>query len=193
VVAGTLGAWALGLREASGALLVPLTAVQILWVNFVTDGPPALALGLDRNRGLMDAPPRRPDSPLLDPASLRFVLASGAFKAAVAGALLLTLPVYDASLEATRSAVFLYTALGQLAFAYPARRVGASPLPNPVLHLSIAGCAALTAGALFVPALRSALGLVPLEASLWLAVLGAVAGTWLAAEALGWWVARRPS
>ena len=193
VVAGTLGAWALGLREASGALLVPLTAVQILWVNFVTDGPPALALGLDRNRGLMDAPPRRPDSPLLDPASLRFVLASGAFKAAVAGALLLTLPVYDASLEATRSAVFLYTALGQLAFAYPARRVGASPLPNPALHLSIAGCAALTAGALFVPALRSALGLVPLEASLWLAVLGAVAGTWLAAEALGWWVARRPS
>jgi Ca2+-transporting ATPase len=191
IVAGTLGAFALGLRDASGALLVPLTAVQILWVNFVTDGPPALALGLDRNRGLMDVPPRRPDSPLLDPASLRFILASGAFKAGVAGLLLLALPTVGASFEATRTAVFLYTALGQLAFAYPARRVGARPLPNPALHLSIVGCAAFTAGALFVPWLREALGLVPLDANLWLAVLGAVAGTWLAAEVLGWWVARR--
>jgi Ca2+-transporting ATPase len=87
--------------------------------------------------------------------------------------------------------VFLYTALGQLAFAYPARRVGARPLPNPTLHASIVACAALTAGALFVPGLRDALGLVPIGAELWLAVLGSVAVTWVAAEALGWWVARR--
>jgi Ca2+-transporting ATPase len=191
ILAGTLGAFALGLRDATGALLVPLTAVQILWVNFVTDGPPALALGLDRNRGLMEAPPRPPESPLLDPASLRFILASGAFKAALAGLLLLALPPWGASFEATRTAVFLYTALGQLAFAYPARRVGARPLPNPTLHASIVACAALTAGALFVPGLRDALGLVPIGAELWLAVLGSVAVTWVAAEALGWWVARR--
>ena len=76
----------------------------------------------------------------------------------------------------------------QLVFAYPARRIGARLLPNPALHLSIAGCAALTAGALLVPWLRDALGLVPLDTGLWLVVLGAVAGTWLAAEALGWWV-----
>ena len=185
ILVGTLGAFALGLRDASGALLVPLTAVQILWVNFVTDGPPALALGLDRNRGLMDVPPRRPDSPLLDPASLRFILASGAFKAAVAGALLLALPTWGASLEATRSSVFLYTALGQLVFAYPARRVGARPLPNPALHLSIVVCAALTAGTLLVPWLREALGLVPLDASLWLTVGAAVLVTWGVAELLG--------
>jgi Ca2+-transporting ATPase len=191
VLAGTLGAWWLGLRDASGALLVPLTAVQILWVNFVTDGPPALALGLDRNRGLMEAPPRAPDSPLLDPASLRFIVLSGVMKAALAGALLLGLPQGGASLEATRSAVFLYTALGQLAFAYPARRIGTRPLPNPALHLAIAGCAALTAGTLLVPGLRDALGLVPLGRSLWAIVLGAVAATWLGAELLGRAVERR--
>jgi Ca2+-transporting ATPase len=139
----------------------------------------------------MEAPPRRPDSPLLDPASLRFILASGAFKAGLAGLLLLALPPWGASFEATRTAVFLYTALGQLVFAYPARRLGLRPLPNPVLHLSIVACAALTAGALFVPGLRAALGLVPIDAGLWLAVLGAVAVTWLAAEALGRWLARR--
>jgi Ca2+-transporting ATPase len=185
IVAGSVGAWWLGLRDASGALLVPLTAVQILWVNFVTDGPPALALGLDRSRGLMEAPPRAPDSPLLDPASLRFIVRSGVMKAAVAGALLLGLPPAGVSLDATRSAVFLYTALGQLAFAYPARRIGTRPLPNPALHLAVAGCAALTAGALVVPGLRSALGLVPLFPALWATVVAAVAATWLGAELLG--------
>jgi Ca2+-transporting ATPase len=191
IVLGTLGAIALGLRDAAGALLVPLTAVQILWVNFVTDGPPALALGVDRNRDLMDRPPRPRASPLFDRASLRFVLLSGGLKAALAGALLVLLPRAGVSLDATRSAVFVYTALAQLAFAYPARRIGVRPLPNPTLHLAIAAGAALTVAAALAPGLQNALGLAPLDARLWLAVLGTVALTWLGAEAIGRAVDRR--
>jgi Ca2+-transporting ATPase len=194
VLAGTLGAWALGLRDASGALLVPLTAVQILWVNFITDGPPALALGVDRNPGVMDEPPRPRESPLLDRASLRFIAISGAFKAAVAGALLLGLPAAGTSLAATRTSVFVYTALGQLVFAWPARRFGGRPLANRALHLSIAACAAVTAATVLLPALRGALGLVALDAAGWLVVLAAVALTWAGAELTGRCsVSRRPA
>ncbi|MCC3279286.1 cation-translocating P-type ATPase [Arthrobacter sp. zg-Y40] len=44
----------------------PFTALQILWVNIIMDGPPALALGVDRtDPEVMNRPPRRADEPLL--------------------------------------------------------------------------------------------------------------------------------
>jgi Ca2+-transporting ATPase len=41
-------------------LFLPLLAVQLLWINLITDGPPALALGVDpTDRNVMRRPPRR--------------------------------------------------------------------------------------------------------------------------------------
>ena len=41
-----------------GGVVLPLAATQILWINLVTDGAPALALGVDpADPGVMDAPP----------------------------------------------------------------------------------------------------------------------------------------
>lgn len=57
VALGMVLAALLGLRDEAGHLLLPLTAVQILWINLVTDGLPALALSLDRNPGVLDRPP----------------------------------------------------------------------------------------------------------------------------------------
>ena len=47
-------------------LPLPLNPLQILWVNIIMDGPPALALGLDPARpGIMADPPRRTDARIL--------------------------------------------------------------------------------------------------------------------------------
>ena len=57
---GVLLAERIGLRSSgSDALVLPLLATQILWINLVTDGAPALALGVDpADDGLMEQPPR---------------------------------------------------------------------------------------------------------------------------------------
>ena len=93
VVGGAFGAALMGLRDETGAILLPLTAVQLLWVNIITDGPPALALGLDQDPGVMRERPRDPQAPLLDRESLRFILTTGCIKAAIGGALLVAMPL----------------------------------------------------------------------------------------------------
>ena len=56
MLAGTIGLTA---ADSGGGLVLPLLATQILWINLVTDGAPALALGVDpADAGIMNQPPR---------------------------------------------------------------------------------------------------------------------------------------
>jgi P-type Ca2+ transporter type 2C len=49
----------IGLSRAGGGVVLPLLATQILWINLVTDGAPALALGVDPvDTAVMNQPPR---------------------------------------------------------------------------------------------------------------------------------------
>ena len=136
-MAGVLVSFFHGLHEVSGELLLPLAAAQLLWVNVVTDGPPALASGLDRDPRVMRRRPRDPKATLLDPASLRFIVTAGAVKAAVGGALLVGLPLPGHGLGETRTLLFLYMTAGQPFYAYPARRLDTTPGFNAALHLSV--------------------------------------------------------
>jgi P-type Ca2+ transporter type 2C len=56
---GVLLAKLIGLRIEEGGVVLPLLATQILWINLVTDGAPALALGVDpADPGVMTQQPR---------------------------------------------------------------------------------------------------------------------------------------
>jgi P-type Ca2+ transporter type 2C len=64
--AGVMFAGLLGLTSASSGLFLPLLAAQLLWINLITDGPPALALGIDpKDPDIMKRPPRRHGSGIL--------------------------------------------------------------------------------------------------------------------------------
>lgn len=69
---------------AAGLLqwLPPLAPIQILWINLVTNGLPALALGVEpAERNLMDQPPRDPTASLLDGRDLRAIFGVGVMMA----------------------------------------------------------------------------------------------------------------
>jgi Ca2+-transporting ATPase len=58
--AGVMLAGLLGLTSVDPGLFLPLLAAQLLWINLVTDGPPALALGIDpKDPDVMEREPRQ--------------------------------------------------------------------------------------------------------------------------------------
>jgi Ca2+-transporting ATPase len=64
-------------------LPAPFTALQVLWVNIIMDGPPAMALGVDPPaRGAMDRPPRERRAGILTTRRLSRLAGTGAVMAA---------------------------------------------------------------------------------------------------------------
>jgi len=156
--------------------------MQLLWINVITNGPPALALALDRNHGLMRQRPRDPRAPLLDTVSVRFVFIAGAVSALIGGSLLVSLPRFGYGIEASRTLIFLYATVSQLVMVYSARRIITVPRINIALHLIVVLCFALQLSTVFVPALRLILGLELPDAFGLLTVGGAILLSWGVAE-----------
>jgi Ca2+-transporting ATPase len=160
---GVAGAAMFNLHDESGGLLVPLIAVQLLWINIIADGPPALALGIDRNPGMMTQRPRSPSSPLLSRIDVQFILFAGILKGGIGIFLFFLLPTMGYSGSGTQTSLFLFESLAQLAFVYPSRRIMASTISNHVLNVIIVASVILQILTITVPGLRTMLGLVPID------------------------------
>jgi Ca2+-transporting ATPase len=90
---GVLLADAIGLKADGQGLVLPLLATQLLWINLVTDGAPALALGVDPpDAGAMRKPPRPHGEGVITPRMWFSIVAIGIVMATG------TLLVLDASL-----------------------------------------------------------------------------------------------
>jgi Ca2+-transporting ATPase len=88
LLAGNVGELGVMFAAAAIGLPLPLVPLQILWVNLVTDGLPALGLVMDpADPDALGAPPRRPDEPMLGAAEWRVIVAVGALHGALALAL----------------------------------------------------------------------------------------------------------
>ncbi len=62
----------------------PFSTLQLLWINLIMDGPPALTLGLEKPDSLvLDRPPVKRSSPLVDKFTLIKILLTGAFISSV--------------------------------------------------------------------------------------------------------------
>jgi Ca2+-transporting ATPase len=136
----------------------PLSPLQLLWINMLTDVAPALGLALEPpDRGLMERPPRDPAVPLFGPeqyeklgwdASKMVAVALGAYGVGALG------PGGSPIKGRTMSFASLVTA--QLLHARACR--ARTDEPNPELGWAIAASFGLQAAALGVPALSRVLG-----------------------------------
>ncbi len=139
-----------------GGLPFPLYPLQVLWINLVTDGPPALALGVEPpEEDVMRRPPRRRDEPLLAAGQLRQVVAVGLLM----GATTLTLGALFLNRGHPGWQTMVFLALGAAQFfnvyairtSKPMWRPGSR---NPVLAASVALGAVLLAAVIYIPAVR---------------------------------------
>ncbi|MEX5215381.1 MAG: cation-translocating P-type ATPase [Nitrospiraceae bacterium] len=139
-------------------LPLPLLPIQILWMNLVTDGFPALALAVDpKAPDLMRQPPRRPDDRLLDRGRLLAIGGQGLMMAVIAlGAFAYCLYGLGQELEQARTVVFTVMVLAQLVHAFNCRsadhslfRLGVTTNPQLLLAFGLSLGAQL--GILLVP------------------------------------------
>jgi Ca2+-transporting ATPase len=90
---GVVLAKVIGLQAQGNVVVLPLLATQLLWINLVTDGAPALALGVDpAEAGQMNEPPRPPSEGVITRGMWMNIFFIGAIMAAG------TLLVLDAAL-----------------------------------------------------------------------------------------------
>jgi P-type Ca2+ transporter type 2C len=104
-------------------LPLPLLPIQILWMNLVTDGIPALALAVDpKAPDLMRRPPRRPEARLLDGGRLLAIGGEGLMLSAIAlGAFSYSLYGLHQNLEQARTVAFTVMVVVQLVHAFNCR------------------------------------------------------------------------
>jgi Ca2+-transporting ATPase len=175
---GVLLAGPIGLDVGGDAVVLPLLATQILWINLVTDGPPALALGVDpADSGLMDQPPRPIHERVVTPQMWRGIVLVGVVMAAG------TLFVLDASLPGgfiagvgslryAQTMAFTTLMLFQIFNVINARSDERSAFAqlfvNAWLWAAIAGSIVLQILVVHIPLLQRAFGTTDLNGTDWL-------------------------
>ena len=188
---GVLLANVIGLTAAGdGGLVLPLLATQILWINLVTDGAPALALGVDpADEGIMDEPPRPRAEGVITCRMWAGIFFIGVVMAAA------TLTMLDACLPGgliegsgdTRYAqamAFTTLTLAQLFNVFNARSDERSAFAdlfrNRWLWAAVGLSLLLQVAVTYVPFLQSAFSTVGLSASDWLSCAAAASSVlWL--------------
>ncbi len=181
---------------------VPLTAIQLLWLNLLSDGAPALALGLEQgDPDLMERPPRPPDEPVINrEMAVGVIVQTIAITATVLIAYWRGLHWEHLSgQQATTTAetmAFVTLVLSELLRAYTARseryplfRLGV--FSNKWMQYAVGFSVALLLVVVYVPFLQPIFNTVPLTWEHWKLLIPLILIPSIAAEVQKWWAFRR--
>jgi Ca2+-transporting ATPase len=199
-------AWTLPTNIAeSGVILLatifgqalPITPLQILWVNTVTAGLLGLMLAFEPNEpGIMNRPPRDPMEGILSPALMMRVLVVGlmlivAVFLVYERALILNENMASARAAAVNAIVFgeIFYMFNCRSLRYPLHRIGF--WSNWRLLAGVVGMVALQLIFTYVGFMNTIFGTAPVGIKPWLMILGVSLAVFLIIEAEKWFARRR--
>lgn len=156
-------------------LPTPFTPLQVLWVNLIMDGPPAMALGADPPApDVMRRPPRDPEAHILDTRRIVTLLVLGGWMATI------TLIVFAASRgdDSDTTMAFTTFVLFQVVNAVNVRNGWHSvfsrrTLTNPALWIALVSVTALQVAVVQVGPLADFFDTTPLGLQEWVVAAGA--------------------
>jgi P-type Ca2+ transporter type 2C len=202
VFLGVVGATLIGLGGGGEALVLPLLATQILWINLITDSGPALAMGVDpETDDVMARPPRHKNERAIDARMWWGVMWGGLVMAL---ATLLTIDLYlpggliqsalsTQGIANARTAGFTVLVFAQLFNCFNTRSETTSAFHhlfvNRWLWGAIGVSVLLQVAVVHMPLLNLAFGTTPLSLAQW-AVCVAMGSTVLWFGELRKWVLR---
>ena len=167
----------------------PLTAIQLLWLNLITDGAPALALGVEKgDPDIMDRPPRPPDEPIINRSMwLGITVQTIAITGVTLGAYAIGLHVHPNQPEFAETMAFATLSFSELLRAFTARserypilKIGL--FSNRSMNLAFLTSALLLLAVIYVPGLNTVFNAVPLGWTQWRLMLPLLALPAVAAE-----------
>ena len=151
-------------------LPLPLLPVQILWINLVTDGLPALALAVDpKDPALMQRPPRRPEGRILEREQVLLMFGQGLFIALIAIlSFAYCLYAMDLDLDRARTLTFMTLVGAQLMHSFNCRNQRLSLFTigfwsNKPLLWAVGASALLQAALVLMPWSREVFKLAPFD------------------------------
>ncbi len=166
----------------AGALIfglpLPLLPAQILWINFITDGLPAMALTFEPGEpGIMKEPPRKKSEPILNIEMKTLILAVGLATDVIVFAVFFYLLGQDWTIEKIRTFIFLKMGFSTLLYVFAIRSLrksafASNPFSNLWLVAAVITGAGLQVFPLLFPPLRNLFAFELLSPIEWAAVLG---------------------
>lgn len=179
------------------ALPLPLLPVQILWVNLVTDGLPALALGIDpKDQHIMYRPPRRPKESVFSRGLGLKILWRGMMIGFMTLAVFYWAYIIHNDLALARTMAFTTLVFCQLFHVFDCRSemlsiFEAGWFKNKALLLAVACSIMMQLGALYIPTMQQIFSTVPLQFDEWIIILLAAGFTTLLGGVKHWLWKRR--
>lgn len=159
-------------------LPIPLLPIQILWINLVTDGLPAVALGFDpAEKDVMKRPPRESGEGIFSNGLAEIIVFRGILIGLTTLAVFVTMLYFNGDIGLARTGAFVTLVLTQLIHVFECKSETKSIFQMPLFNniymvFAVLSSLFMTLAVVYIPVLQNVFKTVPMGLNDWLVTAG---------------------